>query len=46
MMTGREAADSNKTPIPVTDRKIAGVEELGSTMAASNGIDANVQRLL
>ena len=45
-MTGSEVADSHKTPIPVTNRKIAGVEELGSIMAASNRIDADVQRLL
>ena len=46
MVAGSEVADSDKTPIPVTDSKIAGVEELGSTMATSNGIDADVQRLL
>ena len=49
MVTGREAADSDKTLIPVSDSKIAGVEEfpyLGSTIAASDGMNADVERLL
>ena len=49
MVTGREAADSDKTPIPVSDNKTVGVQDisyLGSTIAASDRMDADAERLL
>ncbi len=46
-MTGREAKDSDRAPIPVCDGEIDVVEEfpyLGSIIAANGKMDADVER--